>query len=286
MIKKIIIIILLIFGIGLLAYPFAGNVYNYIRQMMAINSYNQQISQLDEQRKNDIMKYAEEYNKSLAEGNQLSGLQDPFNEDKMKKRAFTAGAYSGLNMEDKVIGYIKIPSINVDLPIYDNTSEIALRKGVGHLSNSSLPIGGLDTHCVLTGHTALAAATLLSDLDKLNLDDLFYIKVLDELHTYKVDQIKVVLPTDTSDLRIERGKDYISLITCTPYGINTHRLIVRGTRDDEAGSQEILLQNDDFWEMILRNSYLIVTIIIAILIIIITLIIIIVRKRRKNVKND
>ena len=286
MIKKTIIIILLIFGIGLLAYPFAGNVYNYIKQMMAINSYNQQISQLDEQRKNDIMKYAEEYNKSLVEGNQLSGLQDPFNEDKIRKEAFTAGTYSGLNMDNKVIGYIKIPSINVDLPIYDNTSEIALRKGVGHLSNTSLPIGGLDTHCVLTGHTALAAATLLSDLDKLNLDDLFYIKVLDELHTYKVDQIKVVLPTDTSDLKIEKGKDYISLITCTPYGINTHRLIVRGTRDDEAGSQEILLQNDDFWEMVLRNSYLIVAVIIAILIIIMTLIIIIVRKRRKNVKND
>ena len=128
------------------------------------------------------------------------------------------------------MGYLEIPSIEVYLPIYHGTSEGVLQSGIGHLGNTSLPIGGENTHAVLSGHTGLPNARLLTVLDKLQEGDQFYIHVLDEILAYEVDQIKVVEPDDISDIFIEEGEDYVTLVTCTPYGINSHRLLVRGTR--------------------------------------------------------
>ena len=129
------------------------------------------------------------------------------------------------------IGFIEIPKIDVYLPIYSGTNEDVLQKGVGHLAESSYPIGGTSTHSVLTGHRGLPSAVLFTDLDKLEEGDVFYLHVLDEVLAYKVDQIKVVLPEETQDIGIVEGKDYCTLVTCTPYAINTHRLLVRGERD-------------------------------------------------------
>ena len=128
------------------------------------------------------------------------------------------------------MGYVVIPKIDVNLPIYHGTSEEVLQKGVGHLQNTSLPVGGESTHAVLSGHTGLSSAKLFTDLDKLEEGNIFYIKTLGETFAYEVDQIKIVEPHETSDLLIESDKDYVTLVTCTPYGINSHRLLVRGTR--------------------------------------------------------
>ncbi len=131
---------------------------------------------------------------------------------------------------DGLMGYLEIPSIKVYLPVYHGTSDGVLQAGIGHLGNTSLPVGGENTHAVLSGHTGLPNARLLTDLDKLQEKDQFYLHVLDEVLAYEVDQIKVVEPDNISDIFIEDGKDYVTLVTCTPYGINSHRLLVRGTR--------------------------------------------------------
>lgn len=133
---------------------------------------------------------------------------------------------------DGVMGYIQIPRIDVKLPIYHTTSEKVLQKGVGHLQGTSLPIGGKSTHAALSGHRGLPSSNLFTDLDLLEIGDIFYMEVLGNTSAYKIDQIKIVLPTETKDLEIVDGKDYVTLITCTPYSVNTHRLLVRGIRID------------------------------------------------------
>ncbi|TKH09685.1 class C sortase, partial [Bacillus wiedmannii] len=149
----------------------------------------------------------------------------PFSEEKSNHQAYT----DALNLGD-VMGYIEISKINIKLPIYQGTSEEVLSRGVGHLDYSSLPVGGENTHTILTGHRGLPSAKLFTDLDKLSEGDRFYIHSLDKVLAYKVDQIKVVLPHETDDLQIVENKDYTTLITCTPYGVNTNRLLVRGER--------------------------------------------------------
>ena len=143
-----------------------------------------------------------------------------------------------LNIGD-VMGYVEIPKINVNLPIYQGTTEEVLSRGVGQLNESSLPVGGENTHTVLTGHRGLPSALMFTHLDKVEQNDIFYIHSLDKILAYKVDQIKVVLPNETEDLLVVQGQDYATLITCTPYGVNTHRLLVRGHRVPyDAGEKE------------------------------------------------
>ena len=153
--------------------------------------------------------------------------------------------YTSLDLVDvgESIGFIEIPKIDVYLPIYSGTGEDVLQKGVGHLAESSYPIGGTSTHSVLTGHRGLPSAVLFTDLDKLEEGDVFYLHVLDEVLAYKVDQIKVVLPEETQDIGIVEGKDYCTLVTCTPYAINTHRLLVRGERTEYIPPEELAEQN-------------------------------------------
>ncbi len=264
-----------------MCYPFMGSVYTQIQQTIEVESHNAKVRQIDEERKREMQKAMEEYNKKLVDEEALREVEDPFSEDN------DSGAGNKLSFEDSIIGTIKIPTIDVNLPIYKDTSEKFLLKGVGYLNGTSFPTGGESTHCVLTGHSAIPTAKLFTDLEKLNIGDAFFIMVLDELHAYRVDQIKVVLPSDTSVLKIEQGKDYTSLITCTPYGINTHRLIVRGIRDDSLIRDDILQDDNDFWKFLLGSPYFIVAIILIILVLILTLIWLFMRKKKnKDRDND
>ncbi|MCD7746558.1 MAG: class C sortase [Lachnospiraceae bacterium] len=212
-----------------MAYPFIANYVFEHRQESLVETYEQQVDALAGAELEEMLAAAQEYNQTLASGHVQ--LHDPFTEE-----------LSGVSEEDyesllrlndtEVMGYINIPCISVELPIYHGTSAEVLEKGVGHLEGSSLPIGGEGTHTVLTGHTGLSRTKLFTDLTQLEEGDIFVLNVFGEHLAYEVDQIKVVEPSEVSDLAIEEGQDYCTLITCTPYGINSHRLLVRGVRTE------------------------------------------------------
>ena len=177
---------------------------------------------------------------------------------------------------DGMIGYITIDKIKVELPIYHGTSEEVLSKSVGHLEGSSLPVGGIGTHSVLSAHRGLPSSKLFTDLDKLEIGDIFTINILNQMLTYEIDKITIVKPNEIEGLKIEEGKDYITLLTCTPYGINTHRLLVRGTRIENA-KEKIYITTEAF-----KINNLIVTPIVALPIIFILLLIIIFKPIENN----
>lgn len=211
----------LLLGVCVLLYPAVSAMLARMKQSEVISAYRNTVNSLTnteiEKKKAD----AQKYNESLC-GTVLS---DPFSGGKK-----SGAGYGKLLDVGEVTGYLDIPKISVYLPIYHGTSEEILQKGVGQLENTSLPIGGKSTHAVLSGHRGLPSATLFTNLDQLAKGDRFYLHVLNEVLAYEVDQIKVVEPEDTSDLTIQKGKDYVTLVTCTPYGINTQRLLVRGER--------------------------------------------------------
>ena len=211
----IMIFLLLMAGVSIFMYPVVNNWYIQYQSNMEIDSYNNSIKNMSEETINKFEKAVAEYNKALAEKNQerISKLN-----------------YNDLLAISESIGYVEIPKIGVYLPIYKGLDDNILAKGVGHMEKTSLPIGGEGTHCVLAGHTGLPTAMLFTDLDKLTENDAFYIHILNKVLKYEVDQIKVVLPEEAQDIEIEPGKDYVTLLTCTPYGINSHRLLVRGER--------------------------------------------------------
>lgn len=228
---KILIIVVFLFGIALLVYPSLGNIISCVQQQQVVEEYEKQIAQMYEKDIEMQKDLAVKYNKSLS---QIT-LQDPFeNIDEPTEAESKQSLDSYFDMlsvgGQNMMGYIKIPKISVSLPIYHGASEAQLQKGVGHLNGTSLPVGGEGTHCVLSGHTGVPGNMLFTDLDKLEIGDRFYLHVLDEVLAYKVDSINVIDPDDTSKIKIEPGKDYCTLLTCTPYGINTHRLLVRGER--------------------------------------------------------
>lgn len=225
---KIFIGLIFIIGLGIMLYPIISNLYIEHHQGNIIDEYNKTVESMPDDTLEKEREKAEGYNKMLT-GNMI--ITDPFDPEAQKKLEENSDYYNILNIgNDNVIGYIKIPKINVSLPIYHGTSEDVLKRGVGHLQNTSFPIGGEGTHAVLSGHTGLSSAKLFTDLDKLEEGELFFIEVLGEKLAYKIDQIKIVEPSETSDLVIKSGEDYVTLVTCTPYGINSHRLLVRGTR--------------------------------------------------------
>ena len=225
---KIFIGLIFIIGLGIMLYPIISNLYVEHHQGNIIDEYNKTVESMPDDTLEKEREKAEGYNKMLT-GNMI--ITDPFDPEAQKKLEENSDYYNILNIgNDNIIGYIKIPKINVSLPIYHGTSEDVLKRGVGHLQNTSFPIGGEGTHAVLSGHTGLSSAKLFTDLDKLEEGELFFIEVLGEKLAYKIDQIKIVEPSETSDLVIKSGEDYVTLVTCTPYGINSHRLLVRGTR--------------------------------------------------------
>ncbi|PGW24613.1 class C sortase [Bacillus cereus] len=212
-----------LFGLCIFLYPTISNWLATRAHYSEVSSYDKKIKALQKKEIERREKEAAEYNKQIQTS--MKTFADPFSEEKSNHQAYA----DALNLGD-VMGYIEISKINIKLPIYQGTSEEVLSRGVGHLDYSSLPVGGENTHTILTGHRGLPSAKLFTDLDKLSEGDRFYIHSLDKVLAYKVDQIKVVLPHETDDLQIVENKDYTTLITCTPYGVNTNRLLVRGER--------------------------------------------------------
>src|SRR5690606_1931225 len=225
-VRKYVAPMIFVFGVLIFFYPIVGNWLSTKDHYEVISSHNEVIAQMREQEKEREREKAKQYNESITERD--IPIVDPFSED-AKEQTETRSYYNVLNIGE-AMGTLEIPSINVNLPIYHGVSEAVLSQGIGHLSNSSLPIGGLGTHAALTGHRGLPSSKLFRDLDKMEIGDLFYIHMLDETLAYKVDKIDVVLPTETNWLEIREDKDYVTLITCEPYMINTHRLLVRGER--------------------------------------------------------
>ena len=225
--QKIIPILIILFGFALLSYPFISNYMFEKSAGSTIKSYEKQAKTYDQKQKEQAFRKAEEYNKDLIKS--VVQLTDPF---KVKKSNGETLIYNNiLNIDHSgVMGYLEIPCISVNLPIYHGTDAEILERGVGHLAASSIPVGGKSTHSVLTGHTGLSSAKLFTDLTEMKKEDLFFIHVLDRTLAYKVDQISVVRPEDTRKLLIVKGKDYVTLVTCPPYGVNDHRLLVRGVR--------------------------------------------------------
>ena len=223
-------------GLSLLLYPTVSDWWNAKVSSYAVEDYIQQIAEIDDDKYREIWQQARDYNKKVAERSNQYFLSDS------EKAEYN----SNLNVGgDGIMGYISIPCIDVVLPFYHGTEEPVLQVAVGHLDWTSLPTGGEGTHCVLSGHRGLPSAKLFSDLDKVKVGDYFVLNVLDETLTYEVDQIRIVYPDETGDLLVEEGKDYCTLVTCTPYGVNSHRLLVRGHRTDNIESaQEVRVTAD------------------------------------------
>lgn len=218
--STIILFVILLVGLSVMLYPTVSDWWNSRVQSQAIATYDSAVEQLDDNHYDEIMSKAHEYNSEIAKVN------SPFsNPDAVP------GYEDILNISGTgIMGYITIPVINVQLPIYHGTSEEVLNVAAGHLQGSSLPVGGDTTHSVISAHRGLPSARLFSDLDRLNVGDTFTITILDEILTYEVEEINIVLPTEISKLAISDGNDYVTLMTCTPYGINSHRLLVRAHR--------------------------------------------------------
>ena len=228
-------VLLLIIAIGLFAYPMIANYVFENRADSIVQTVESTTVDEDDPVVQEELQKAQNYNDVIAGGHVQ--LTDPFMEEQLDDEA---GEYNGLlNMtDDGVMGVIEIPVINVSLPIYHGTSEDVLEKGVGHLQGTSLPIGGESTHTVLTGHSGLSSAKLFTDLTAMEEGDYFFLHVFGEELAYQVDQITTVLPAEISNLQVEPGQDYCTLVTCTPYGVNTHRLLVRGHRTDYVEAAE------------------------------------------------
>ena len=219
---NIILVIIFLIGLSVMLYPSFSNYWNSRVQSQAVASYNNEVQKMSTEDYDKMFNEAEEYN------NALKNISDPFQNYESISNYEDVLNISGTG----IMGYVTIDKIDVELPIYHGTSEGVLQIGVGHLGGSSLPVGGVGTHTVLSAHRGLPSAELFSDLDKLEVGDTFQITVLNRVLTYQVDQIRIVLPEDVSELQVDPDKDYATLMTCTPYGINTHRLLVRGVRVD------------------------------------------------------
>jgi sortase A len=229
--STIILVAALLTGLSLLLYPNVSNYWNSIHQTRAIASYQEQLDATDNHVFEQMLADAQAYNESLRKSpNRYNRSEDEL-----------ARYNSLLNISGTgIMGYIEIPILQVRLPMYHGVKESVLQIAAGHIEGSSLPVGGPGTHCVLSGHRGLPTARLFTDLDQLTVGDIFILHVLDQTLTYEVDNIAIVKPDDLSLLEIEDGKDLCTLVTCTPYGVNTHRLLVRGHRTDNLPEEKIL----------------------------------------------
>lgn len=218
----------LLVGAGAAGYPLIRNFVLEYQARQEIADYETAMGQAGSESFAQMRAQAEAYNAALLDEN--SGRAD----SKEEQKAVSVADYGDMLALTDAIGYLEIPKLGVYLPVYHGLEEEVLQKGIGHIPETSLPVGGASTHCVLSGHSGLPAARLLTELDQMEEGDLFYLHVMDETLAYCVDQISVVLPDDTSQIQIEEGKDYVTLLTCPPYGVNSHRLLVRGERTEYA----------------------------------------------------
>jgi sortase A len=232
----ILLILAFLVGLSLLTYPMISDYWNQMHQTKAITAYSEQVENLTSEEYQEMWAAAKAYNEKLAK--ELTHFE--LSEEEQSEYD------SLLNLSDSgIMGYIQIPSIDCELPIYHGTDETALQSGVGHLEGSSLPTGGESTHCVLSGHRGLPSAVLFTNLNQLVEGDIFILQIMDETLTYEVDQILIVEPDQTDALAITEGEDYCTLLTCTPYGINTHRLLVRGHRvENEIAAKQSRIDNE------------------------------------------
>jgi len=230
-ITNLILILVLLLGLSLLLYPSFSDYWNSKRQSYAVASYIESVSNMSQNQYKDMWNAAKKYNKSLLKRKNEYAL-----DDRQKELYNSLLSING----NPILGYVDIPTIGVYLPIYHGTGEAALQVALGHIEWSSLPTGGKSTHCAVSGHRGLPSARLLTDLDQLVVGDYFVVNVLDKMFTYEVDQIRIVLPHEVEDLTIQEGKDLCTLVTCTPYGVNSHRLLVRGHRVENAAQTRLV----------------------------------------------
>lgn len=235
--------ILFLLSLGLTLYPVISNFVNQKYASEIHTAYQEVIQQTDNTELLKARELAVSYNRAITPG---STTEEAYSQEVLL--AASEDYDSQLNIgSDGIMGYVEIPKISVNLPIYHGTGNDSLDRGVGHLLGSSLPVGGEDTHCILTGHSGLASQKMFTDLEQLEVTDVFYLNVLGEILAYQVEEINTVLPHDTDLLGITSGEDYCTLVTCTPYGINTHRLLVRGTRipyEEAEVLMEVVMQEE------------------------------------------
>lgn len=265
----LLLILILLAGVSLLLYPTVSDYWNSFHQSRAIASYAEQVANIDDAQYEELWDAARDYNQSL-----LHRPNDFILSDEQQEIYKSLLDFGG----NGIMGYIEIPMIDVMLPIYHGTGESVLQIAVGHLDWTSLPVGGAGSHCVLSGHRGLPSARLFTDLDKLKVGDVFMLHVLNEILTYEIDQILIVEPQDTDPLLIEPGKDLCTMITCTPYGINSHRMLVRGHRiESQEEPKDIRITADA-----VRIEPLMVAPIVAVPILLVLLIILLLPKQKKG----
>ena len=265
----IILVLILLAGLSLLLYPVLSDYWNRFHQTRAIVSYDEEVSDLNEKEYRAMWEAAREYNDRLAQKGARFALPE---EEKQEYEGLLDVSGHG------IMGYIEIPVINCTLPIYHGTADSVLQIAAGHLEWSSLPVGGEGSHCVLSGHRGLPSAKLFTNLDQLVEGDIFLLKVLNETLTYEVDQILIVEPEETQALEPVPGEDYCTLVTCTPYGINTHRLLIRGRRiENKEEVQTVHVISDA-----VRIDPLLVTPVVALPLLLILLVLVFVKDSAKK----
>lgn len=268
---NVLIVVLIAGGLALLLYPSISDFINSKHSAAEISRYNEIYVNTDIAKRGQMIERAEQYNDYLKEGK--ASFFDP---------SGVPGYNDTLNITGTgIMGYIDIDKIGVELPVYHGVDDGVLQIGVGHIEGSSLPVGGQGTHCVLSGHRGLPTARLFTDLDRMEIGDRFRITVLDRVVTYEVDQIRTVLPEDVSELAIEDGKDYCTLVTCTPYGINTHRLLVRGIRVENAKNTPGIFVSGEAFKV---NSITVATVMAIPAFIAIVVITVVIERRKEHGK--
>ena len=267
-------ILMIILGIGVILYPLISNQLSKINYQEVIDNYDFTVTKQENSYNEQLINEAREYNRSLTSLNIADVFQNP-------NRESSSEYLSILNVDNKgMMGYIFIPKIDVRIPIYHGTSSDILQKGVGHLEGSSIPVGGASTHAILSAHRGLPSSRLLTDLNQLKVGDTFYIYILDQVLAYQVNQVLVIEPSDTDPLQIVQGEDYVTLVTCTPYAINTHRLLVRGERIEYSVQEEEGITVDK--KLSTADIVLYACLLFAILLIIVAIISMIRYKKKKG----
>lgn len=229
--STILLTLILLAGFSVMLYPTVSDWWNSRHASQAIANYVDAVADMDEDVKREMLEAAAAYNASLSPGVHFKLSDEEYAEYESLLDLTGTG----------IMGYVQIPSIDVNLPVYHGTEESVLQVAVGHIAGSSLPVGGEGSHCVLSGHRGLPTARLFTDLDDMGMGDLFTVSALDEVFTYEVDQIRIVLPEEVDELGIVPGKDFCTLVTCTPYGVNTHRMLVRGHRIDNLDKKAVVV---------------------------------------------
>lgn len=271
---KVLLIIVFLVGLSLLLYPTVSDYWNSLHQSSAIASYVEEIAEVNDDVYKEIWSSANAYNQKIAEsGNIWTPDEEQMKEYEQQLSVSKTG----------IMGYIDIPAIDCRLPIYHGTDDAVLQIAVGHIEGSSLPVGGPNTHCVLSGHRGLPSAKLFTDLDKLSEGDIFMVQVLDETLTYEIEKILIVKPYEVDALKIEEGKDLCTLVTCTPYGINSHRMLVQGSRIETEKEVQAARVTADAVQI---EPLIIAPIVAAFFIVILWILLLISIRGRKRAKRD